>query len=56
MSKSNKPSNGKSKKVYSTPKLSTHGDVRKLTQGRDKPKGPPSNFLGNGHGHGHGND
>jgi hypothetical protein len=55
MQKSSKPSTGKSKKTYATPKLSTHGDVRKLTQSKPRP-GPASNLLGNGHGHGHGND
>lgn len=54
MQKSSKPSTGKSKKAYATPKLSTHGDVRKLTQSRPRPKGPPSGlFDGPGHGHGH---
>jgi hypothetical protein len=54
MQKSSKTSTGKSKKAYATPKLSTHGDVRKLTQ-KPRPPGPPSNLLGNGHGEGHGN-
>ena len=54
MTKSSKPSASKSKKAYSTPKLTTHGDVRKLTQGRGRPPGPPSNLFNNGNGHGHG--
>lgn len=52
MQKSSKTSTTKSKKAYSTPKLSTHGDVRKLTQTKPRPQGPPSTLFGSGHSHG----
>lgn len=53
MSKSSKPSAPKAKKTYSAPKLTTHGDVRKLTQqGPGKRPGPPSNLFGDGNGRG----
>ena len=41
MQKSSKTSS-KSKKAYSTPKLSTHGDVRKLTAHKPPHPGAPS--------------
>ena len=52
MQKSGKPAAGKPKKSYATPKLATHGDVRKLTQKRPGGAvGPPSHLFGNnGHG------
>lgn len=54
---------GKAKKPYSTPKLTTHGDVRKLTQGHGHGKGAASSggsnmfdLPGGGKGHGNGRD
>lgn len=43
MSKSSKPAAKKQKKAYATPKLTTHGDVAKLTK-----------HGGEGHDHEHG--
>ena len=43
MRKSQKPQQPKQKKTYSRPKLTTHGDVAKLTKKPSSlPVGPPS--------------